>query len=144
MALQSGINLEPGENLVVEIEAELWAQSTNPIAQLFGAIQRFFAAICGFKKKAFLVITDKRVIEVATIIQWYCITTGREVTYVLPSAVAEVGYNKKTTCGVFCPVYHLYYKQIAGLVSSTYQLKGATEETAKKTIDAFYAAIANK
>lgn len=30
--LKSGLILEPGESLVMEIEAELWATSSNPIA----------------------------------------------------------------------------------------------------------------
>ncbi|WP_461248730.1 hypothetical protein, partial [Treponema sp. R6D11] len=66
--LASGIALADGENLVMEIEAELWATSSNPIAQFFGAIQRFFALIFGFKQKGFVVITNKRVVEVKTII----------------------------------------------------------------------------
>lgn len=33
--LKSGLNLEEGENLVMEIEAELWATSSNPIAIFF-------------------------------------------------------------------------------------------------------------
>lgn len=42
--LKSGIILQDGEELVAEIEAELWASSANPIAKALGNIQRI---VCG-------------------------------------------------------------------------------------------------
>ncbi len=36
--LKSGIILQDGEELVAEIEAELWASSANPIAKALGNI----------------------------------------------------------------------------------------------------------
>ena len=39
--LKSGLNLEEGENLVMEIEAELWATSSNPIAIFLVKLQNF-------------------------------------------------------------------------------------------------------
>jgi len=86
---KSGVALAENENLVMEIEAELWATSSNPIAQALGSILRILALIFGFKAKSFLVITDKRVIEVRTYIRCWCITTGREVKYVLPAALRK-------------------------------------------------------
>lgn len=47
---KSGIILEDGEKLVVELEAELWATSSNPIARFFGSIRRIFALCCGYKE----------------------------------------------------------------------------------------------
>jgi len=137
--LASGITLAENENLVMEIEAELWATSSNPIAQALGSIQRIFAAILGFKKKGFLVITNKRVIEVGTQVACWCITVGKQVKYVLPSSVKEIGYTKSTTCGVFCPVYFLYYEGFTQ--RSAYQLKGADEAGALKAANSFYSAI---
>jgi hypothetical protein len=144
MALQSGINLEPGENLVMEIEAELWASSSNPIAQAIGAIKRIFAAIFGFKVKGFWVITDKRVVEVAVQVACYVFTVGRQVKFILPSSVKEIGYTRETTCGCFCPMYKLYYEGFTQL--SSVQLKGADEAAAMKAANSFYNAIcaANK
>jgi len=137
--LASGVMLAEDEKLVMEIEAELWATSSNPIARFFGSIQRIVSVIFGFKKKAFLVITDKRVIEVRTYINCWCITTGREVKYVLPSSVKEIGYTRNATCGCCCPVYYLYYEGFTQ--RSAYQLKGADESGALKAANAFYAAI---
>jgi hypothetical protein len=139
---KSGINLVEGENLIVELEAELWATSSNPIAQLIGTIRRVIAAILGFKKKGFLVITDKRVVELYNQIQCYVFNTGRTVKYVLPSSVKEIGYEKLTTCGFFCPAYYLYYE---GFTQKTrILLKGSDETNAQKIVDAFYKAITSR
>jgi len=137
--LKSGITLAEGENLVMEIEAELWATSSNPIAQFMGNVSRIIALILGFKKKGFLVLTDKRVVEVTTQIQCWCVTVGRQVKYVLPSSVKEIGYTRKATCGCCCPVYFLYYESFTQLTKV--QLKGADESGALKAANAFYAAI---
>jgi len=137
--LKSGIALAENEKLVMEIEAELWAASSNPIAQLIGSIYRIIAMILGFKKKGFWVITDKRVVEVSVQVACWCITVGRQVKYVLPSSVKEIGYTRKTACGCFCPAYYLYYQSFTQL--SSVLLKGASEDDALKAANAFYAAI---
>lgn len=139
--LASGLLLEENEKLVMEIEAELWAISSNPIARAIGGIYRVIAMILGFKLKGFWVITDKRVVEVSTQIACYVITTGRQVKYVLPSSVKEIGYNKTATCGFFCPAYHLYYESFTQ--RSSVLLKGADEAGAMKAANAFYAAISH-
>jgi hypothetical protein len=140
-ALASGITLAEDEKLVMEIEAELWATSSNPIAQFIGAIHKIIAMIFGFRQKSFLIITDQRVVEVRTQIHCWCITTGRQVKYVLPSSVKEIGYTRSATCGFFCPAYHLYYE---GFTQRTnVLLKGADEAGALKAANAFYAAIAH-
>jgi len=139
--LRSGVTLAENEQLALEIEAELWASSSNPIAQFIGRIRRFFALILGFKMKSFLVITDKRVIEIKTLIACWCITTGRWVKYVLPSSVKEVGYKRLATCCCCCPMYVLYYE---GHTQYTrVQLKGANEAAAVQAANAFYAAISH-
>ncbi|MDR1249214.1 MAG: hypothetical protein LBK63_07925 [Treponema sp.] len=137
--LASGIVLAEDEKLIMEIEAELWAVSSNPIARIIGGFYRVIAMILGFKMKGFWVITDKRVVEVSTQIACYCITVGRQVKYVLPSSVKEIGYNKIATCGCFCPAYHLYYESFTQ--RSSVLLKGADEAGAVKAANAFYAAI---
>jgi hypothetical protein len=140
--LKSGILLSEDENLVMEIEAELWATSSNPIARFFGAAAKFIAKIFGHKISGFLIITDKRVVEVKTTISCYCFTVGREVKYVLPSSVKEIGYNRAATFACCCPAYHLYYEGFTQRTSVL--LQGVDESGAKKAADAFYNAIASK
>ncbi|MDR1239038.1 MAG: hypothetical protein LBK27_02910 [Treponema sp.] len=140
-SLASGIMLAENENLVMEIEAELWASSSNPAAQLLGSVYKVIAMVLGFRKKGFLVITDKRVVEVSTQIGCWVITTGRQVKYVLPSSVKEIGYNRASTLGCFCPAYYLYYESFTQ--RTAIQLKGADEAGALKAANAFYSAIAH-
>jgi len=137
--LKSGIALAENEKLVMEIEAELWATSSNPIAQAIGSVLRVIGMILGFKKKGFMVITDKRVVEIRTNILCWCIPVSRWVKYVLPSSVKEIGYRRIATCGLFCPRYDLYYESFTQM--TPIQLKGVDEEGALKAANAFYAAI---
>jgi hypothetical protein len=139
MALRSGILLADDETLVMEIEAELWAASSNPIARAIGIALKIIAVILGFKKQGFLVITNKRVVEVSTQIACWCITTGRQIKYVLPSSIKEIGYERTATCGCFCPAYYLYYE--AFTQRTAILLKGANEADALKAVNAFYTSI---
>ena len=137
--LKSGLILEPGESLVMELEAELWATSSNPLAMAMGNIQRVINKILGFRKSGYLVITNKRVVEVSNITKCYVFNTEREMKYLLPSSVKEVGYRKVATCGIFCPAYYLYYD--AHTQTTSILLSGANEAEAQKVADAFYRAI---
>ena len=142
--LMCGLALAEGETLVLELEAELWARSSNPFAQYVGSIKKTIAAIFGFKQKGFLVITDRRILEVSTQIYCYFFKTGHSIKYVLPGSVKEIGYDRTTTLGVFCPAYHLYYQ---GHTQYTrILLKGADEAEAQRIVKAFYSVIskANK
>jgi hypothetical protein len=137
--LASGFVLDEGETLVMEIEAELWMLGSNPIARFIGRILKFIAMILGFRAEGFLVITDKRVVEIWKQIGCWCITIGRQIRNVTPGSVGEVGYIKANTFGCFCSASCLYYR--ASTKWTFIQMKGADESTALKTIDAFYAVI---
>lgn len=138
--LKSGIELQPGEQLVFELEAELWASSNNPIAKLVGKIMRLIALLCGTKRHGWLIITDRRVIEVSTETACWVFETNRNVKYVLPSSVKEIGYEKEKTCGCFCDAVYLYYE---GFTQTTRILLPFGEDTAIKVVDAFYNAISH-
>ena len=136
--LKSGFVLTEGENVVVELEAELWATGSNPIQKFFGKIMRLLYMIIGYRKKSFLVITDRRVVEISSVYNCWVFNTGTEVKYVLPSSVKELGYIKETTCGVFCPAYYLYYQSTTQ--STAIQLS-ADEKECQDIVDAFYNAL---
>lgn len=138
--LKSGIVLSEGEELILEMEAELWASSSNIIARILGAIAKIIALIFGIKKKGYVVLTNKRVIEVRQNIACWVFNTGKEIKYVLPNSVKEVGYVKVGTfCGCFCQAYSLYYDAFTQRTSI--QLKGMHEEETVALVNTFYKTI---
>ena len=138
--LKSGVLLSEGEELIVELEAELWASSSNVIARFIGAIWRIISLIFGIKKKGFVVITNRRVIEVRQDIACWVFNTAKEVKYVLPSSVKEVGYIKTGTFfGCFCQSYSLYYDSFTQ--RTVIQLKGMHEAESVELVNTFYKTI---
>ncbi len=138
--LKSGLILGEDEKLVVELEAELWATSSNPIALLIGKIIKFINLLFGNKRQGYVVITDKRVVEIIQFKSLWVLNSGKNVKYVLPSSVKEVGYTKEGTCfGCFCQSYNLYYDAFTQRTSVL--LSDVDEAGAQKVVDAFYKAI---
>lgn len=140
--LQSGLMLDAGEDLVMELEAELWAASSNVFARLWGTVIKFVNLLLGNRRKGFLVITNKRVVEVIQFRACWVFNVGKNVRYVLPSSVKEVGYTKEGTCfGCFCQSYNLYYDAFTQRTSVLLTVDSDAE--AQKVVDAFYRAISN-
>lgn len=138
--LKSGVILNEDEHLVMELEAELWASSANPLAKLWGSVVKFLNLLLGNKRKGFVVITDKRVVEVIQFKALWVLNTGKNVKYLLPSSVKEVGYTKEGTCfGCFCQSYQLYYDAFTQRTSIL--LSDVDEAGAQKVVDSFYKAI---
>lgn len=137
--LKSGIILNEDENLVMELQAELWATSSNPIAKLWGAIMKFIALIFGIRRKGYVVITDKRVVEVLrTKFLWF-FNSGKVIRYLLPSSIKEVGYTKEPTCLCCCQAYRLFYEAYTQRTSIL--LSDVDDAGAQHVIDAFYNAL---
>lgn len=140
--LQSGLVLGADEKLVMELEAELWASSSNIFARIMGSIMKLINLIFGNRRKGFLVITDKRVVEVVQAKACWVFNVGKNVRYILPSSVKEVGYTKEGTCmGCFCQAYHLYYDSFTQ--RTAVQLSVDSDEEAQNVVNAFYKAISN-
>lgn len=138
--LKSGVVLNEGEKLVIELEAELWATSQNPIAKLIGEIRKLLALLIGHKRQGYVVITDKRVIEIVQEKMLWIFNAGKNVKYVLPSSVKEVGYTKQGTfLGCFCQAYNLYYDSFTQRTSVL--LPVSDEAEAQNVVDAFYKAV---
>lgn len=140
--LKSGLVLREGENLVMELEAELWASSSNPFAKLLGSVVKFINLLLGNKRQGFVVITDKRVVEVVQFKALWVLNAGKNIKYLLPSSVKEVGYVKEgTCCGCFCQSYTLYYDAFTQRTSIL--LPSDNEAEAQKIVDAFYQSISS-
>ncbi len=139
--LRSGLVLNEDENLVMELEAELWASSSNFIAKIIGSVIKLINLILGNKRKGFVVITDKRVVEIVQFKALWVFNVGRNVKFLLPSSVKEVGYFKEgTLCGCFCQSYNLYYDAFTQRTSVLLSSVDSDAE-AQKVVEAFYKAI---
>ena len=140
-ALKSGLVLTENETLIAELEAELWATSSNPIAKLIGQVVKFINLLLGNKRKGYIVITDKRVVEIIQFQALWVFNVGKNVKYVLPSSVKEVGYLVEgTVCGCFCQAYSLYYDSFTQRTSVLLSDVNS-DEGAQRLVDAFYRAI---
>lgn len=137
--MKSGVILNEGENLVMELEAELWATSSNPIAKLWGSIMKLIGMILGVRKEGYVVITDKRVVEVTRGKFFWVFDSGKVIRYLLPSSIKEVGYTKEPTFFCFCQAYHLFYD--AFTQRTTVLLSDVNEAGAQRVVDAFYNAL---
>ena len=137
--LKSGITPTEDECFVNEIEAELQTTSFDTFSKMFSGIQKFIAAVFGFKKKAFWVITDKRVIEVYEQFAFYFFSTGRQVKFILLRDIKEIGYIKKSIVGFLHPSYYVFYE--SSKQTSKMKLKKADETEALKIAETFYDAM---
>lgn len=107
---------------------------------MLGSIQKFLFALIGTKVKGYLVITNKRVIEVTEQKACWVFNVGKNIRYVLPSSGKEIGYTKEgTVCGCLCQAYHLYYNAFTQRTSV--MLNVTDESEAQNVVDAFYKTI---
>lgn len=95
--------------------------------------------ICGIKKEGFVVITDRRVVEVIRGKYFYVFDSGKVIRYLLPSGIKEIGYTKEPTFCCFCPAYQLFYEAYTQRTSVL--LSDVDESGAQRVVDAFYNAL---
>lgn len=132
------------ENVVMEVEGELWARSSNPIARLIGFICKCIGFVFGYRKSAYMVMTTRRIIFFKKSVLLWCFPTATESYSVLPQAICSVGYTRRGTfLGCFCPMYCLRMVDNSGSITDL-QLKGASENETVRYANAMYDAIKSK
>jgi len=136
---KSGVKLDDGEQIVVELEAELYARSANPFAQAAGSLLRLLDRIFGNKNSVFVVVTNKRIIELREHKVCYVFVTQRVVLNVLPQNVLDVGYERKAMIGCCCPAYTIFYNCHSG--GRELMVRGLNEDGAAKAAKTFFDAI---
>ena len=137
--LKSGMLLNEGEDLVIELEAEMWITGSNPIQRLMAYIYKYMAMLFGVKKEGYVVITNKRVVEVVRSKIFFIMDNGKIIRYLMPNSIKEVGYTKEPTFFCFCPVYQLFYDAITQRTSI--RLKGMDEAEVQRIVHSFYTAL---
>ena len=137
---KSGFTLAEGEQVVMELEAELYAVSANPIAQTLGEIKKIIDLILGNKKKSYILITNKRVVEIYDRIACYVFKVERRICNILPSSILDVGYYRRAAFGFLCPAFYFFYNRHSNL-GRVILLKNADEAEAAKITNAFYTSV---
>ena len=93
--LKSGLLLGEGEEVIMELEAELWADGSNIIQKIIGQIRKLIGFLLGNKREGYIVITNKRVVEICTERALWVLNKGRYVKILTPGSIKEVGYTKE-------------------------------------------------
>ena len=134
---KSGFIAQDGEEIEFAIEAELWASSSNPIDRAIGKFIKFLNLIVGIKLIGYLIVTNKRIVEISQKKVCWAFNAGKNVKFVMPKSVREVGYRAEGTfLGCFCQAYYLYYE--AQTQSTSILLKGVDEAEAARISKVFY------
>ena len=139
-ATKSGVVLQDGEQLIVELEAELWATTSNFFLNMGLTIMKVIMKILGTSMKGFVVVTNKRIIEVNTKKVCFVFTMSREIKCIMPHCLLNVGYAREGTLACFCPVYCLVYGGHS-MMPRRVRLKGFDEDQAAKLAGEVFNAI---
>jgi len=138
--LPADFALTEGETVIISTKTEWVLPNFNPIVCIIWAIIKFILMILGVRIQGFLIVTNKRVVEVWEYIVCWCFNARRHTIYVKPSSVKEVSFVKRSILCCCWKIHCLYYGALTGH-SALIKMKGADESTVLKTAEAFYTAI---
>ncbi|MDR2842596.1 MAG: hypothetical protein LBV52_05290 [Spirochaetaceae bacterium] len=138
-SLKSGVVLPEGETLVLEIESGLVSTSSFLILRFLIGILRFLGQLVGIRTKGFIVLTNKRVIEVYNQFVFWGWKVRKTVKNVPLKYIKEVNYNKKGVFLCFYRAYHLYYERSLQRVYAI--LKGLSEAELQKAVNLFFTTV---
>jgi nitroreductase len=89
----------------------------------------------------FIVVTNKRVVEIVQFKAFFVLNQGRCVKILTPGSIKEVGYTKEGQfCGCLCQSYNLFYESFTQKTSVLLSSVDS-EDGAQKVVDAFYAGV---
>jgi len=92
MEFQKYIALTDGEELLREIEGDAYNMDSSPIARLLGTVIRFISVIFGYRKKVYIIVTNKRVIKLEFDKMFWVLDKGVRAMSITPRAIKSVGY----------------------------------------------------
>jgi hypothetical protein len=108
-SLKSGIVLPENESLLLEVEADLYGTSPFLLFGIALEILRCVAQVFGIKKRGYLVITNKRVVEVYQQFFLWGVQGRKKIRFFRLDRLSAIGYNRKGTFACFCRAWHLFY-----------------------------------
>ena len=143
MASQSELVLVEGETLVASLETEMYAQSTNIIANIIAKIIGFIATILGFKRWGKLAITDRRIVIEQHQKILYCFDTAATFSTLMPTAITSVDYAFAAQLLCFCRKYLFSISTSSGSVYG-FVLKGGKNQAVEITNAALRTLLKNR
>lgn len=143
MASQSELMLVDGESLVASLETEMYAQSTNIIANIIAKIFGFIATILGFKRWGKLTITDRRIVIEQHQKMLYCFDTAATFSTLMPTAITSVDYAFAAQILCFCRKYLFSISTSSGAVYG-FVLKGGKNQAVEITNAALKTLLKNR
>ena len=140
-SLKSGFPLLENERLILEVESGLYVTSSCWFFRLLWGTIRPFLRILGFSRKGFLVVTDKRFIELYTqTIFWFIKLRRNAEIFPLKKIKDSVKYVKMGRFLFFGRSYHVSYDRSC-LTRVYWVLKGMEEAEASKLANYLYQTI---
>jgi hypothetical protein len=137
---KSGIDLLENETLIAEADAGLYITSAFVILRFIQDFLRFIGLILGFRKRGYLVITNKRFVEIYTQTIFWIIKIRKNVRSIPLCAIKkDVGCVKKGTFAFFSRSYQLYYERFWRRVYVV--LRGLDEGEAYRITNTAYRAL---
>jgi hypothetical protein len=123
------IMLFEGEEIKCQLEGNAYTDSPNPLTKLITSIFRLFWIILGIKLITFIVITNKRIIQVdKRTILWGIIPSDTSVLTLNKRTIQSVGYAKAVRWFFFKTIYF----SMSNMVSTTkITYKGSLDEVAE-------------
>ena len=113
--LKSGFPLQDGERFVLEIESRLYMTSSFFIFRLLWDFIRPLLQILGFCRRGFLIVTDRRFIEVYSQKIFWIIKIRRNVKSIpLRNICGTVEIVRKGRFLFFARAYHIFYQRPCG------------------------------
>ncbi|MCL2044500.1 MAG: hypothetical protein FWG89_10215 [Treponema sp.] len=111
-SLKSGFPLQNGEQFVLEIESKLYMTSSFFIFRFFWGAVRPFLQILGFGRRGFLIVTDRRFIEMHVQKIFWFIRFRRNVTSIpIKKVSGTVECVKKGRFLFFARAYQVCYQR---------------------------------
>ena len=143
MANSSNVILMDGEKVVVALQTEMYALSTNIIENIIAKVYGFIAMLFGIKRMGQLTITDRRIILEQHQKIFWCFDTKAAFSTIMPNAIASVDYAFVGQILCFCRKYVFSFSTTSGN-GYEFVLKGGASQASEITNAALNALLKNK
>ena len=139
----SNIVLIGDEKLVVTLQTEMYAQSTNIIDNIIAKIFAIFTIIFGFKRVGQLTITDRRIVLEQHQRIFWCFDKAAIYSTLMPNSIANVDYAFKGQILCCCRKYVFSFTTTSG-TGYEFVLKGGKSQAIEITNAALNTLLKNR